>query len=105
MLTLYQEIKFKYLFGFTIGFFITQTLNSQVKENGLIKQEKIITYWNKDKNIIRSIGQYHTDGFSAVGEKIGKWVFYYPTGKLREISHFFLGELHGPYQSFYENGN
>ena len=52
MLTLYQEFKFKYLFGFIIGFFITQTLNSQINESGLIKQEKIITYWNKDKNII-----------------------------------------------------
>ena len=104
MLKLYQELKLKYLFGFIMGFSIVQTSNSQIKENGLIKQEKIITYWNEDKDIIRSIGQYHTEGFSAVGEKIGKWVFYYPTGKVREVSHFFLGQLHGSYQSFYENG-
>ena len=87
-----------------MNLFIIQNSNSQIKEKGLIKQEKIVTYWNKDKNIIRSIGQYHTEGFSAIGEKIGKWVFYYPTGKVREVSHFFLGHLHGPYQSFYENG-
>ena len=104
MLKLYQVLKFKFLFVFIMNLFIIQNSNSQIKEKGLIKQEKIVTYWNKDKNIIRSIGQYHTEGFSAIGEKIGKWVFYYPTGKVREVSHFFLGHLHGPYQSFYENG-
>ena len=98
-----RNIKYKSLLIPILLSCIALNVHGQLKEKGLIKKEKIITYWNQDKNIIRSMGQYHTDGFADIGEKIGKWTFYYPNGKIREISHYFLGKLHGPFKAYYEN--
>ena len=96
-----RNIKYKSLLIPILLTCIALNIHGQLKEKGLIKKEKIITYWNQDKNIIRSMGQYHTDGFADIGEKIGKWTFYYPNGKIREISHYFLGKLHGPFKAYY----
>ena len=89
-----------FLFSFKAFYFFSQTnLNS-----GLLKNEKITTYWNNPQKTIRSIGAYNSSGVIAVGEKIGKWMYYNPYGKIEEISHYFLGKKHGEYTSFYPSG-
>ena len=50
------------------------------KNLGLLKKEKITTYWDKEEKIIRSSGYYKVDGVTSVGAKTGKWKYYYRNG-------------------------
>ena len=85
------------------GFF--NIYNAQNNLNsGLLKEEKITTYWNNPQKTIRSVGAYSSSGVSSVGEKSGEWVYYNPYGKIVEISHYFLGKKYGKYKSFYPSG-
>ena len=71
---------------------------------GLLQGEEIITYWNREKNQVRSIGEYKTKGVLRIGSKIGSWKYYYPNGKLQEASNYYEGVLNGDYYSYYANG-
>ena len=81
-------------------------INSFLGQNsGLLKPEKITTYWNKEKQQIRSIGTYHTNGYSKIGAKSGNWIHYFKNGTIQEISNYYKGALNGVYKSYYINGN
>jgi len=73
--------------------------------NGMLKFDKKTTYWDKDHKIPRSIGYYRASGSSSIGEKFGKWKFFYKDGGLEEISNYYDGKLNGAVQQFYSNGN
>ena len=75
------------------------------QNSGLLKPEKITTYWNKEKQQIRSIGTYHTNGYSKIGAKSGNWIHYFKNGTIQEISNYYKGALNGVYKSYYINGN
>lgn len=75
------------------------------QKDGLLKNEKITTYWDNDEKQVRSIGFYQTSGYSNIGAKTGKWIHFYKNGKTQEISNYYKGELNGIYKSYYLNGN
>lgn len=87
-----------------VSFLFLSTIYSQPNTSGLLKKEEVITYWNKEKTQLRSVGSYKTHGASRIGEKTGDWKFYYPNGELQEISEYFEGKLNGEYRSFYASG-
>tara|TARA_B110000459_G_scaffold1696_1_gene1828 strand:+ start:933 stop:1208 length:276 start_codon:yes stop_codon:yes gene_type:complete len=65
------------------------------QKDGLLKNEKITTYWDNDEKQVRSIGFYQTSGYSNIGAKTGKWIHFYKNGKTQEISNYYKGELNG----------
>ena len=75
------------------------------QNSGLLKNEKIITYWNKEKTQVRSEGIYHTNGYSKIGAKAGQWKHYYKNGNIQELRNYYKGELNGEFKSYYLNGN
>lgn len=105
-----MKINFSRLLQLSLMFYLVSTafvvrLNAQNNlKSGLLKEEKITTYWNNPQKTIRSIGAYSSSGVSSVGEKMGEWIYYNPYGKVVEISHYFLGKKHGKYTSFYNSG-
>ena len=81
------------------------SISSFAQDSGLLKNEKIITYWNEEKDQLRSEGVYQTNGYSKIGAKTGQWKHYYKNGNIQEIRNYYKGELNGPFKSFYLNGN
>lgn len=75
------------------------------QNSGLLKNEKITTYWNTEKKQIRSEGLYQTNGYSKIGAKAGEWRHYYKNGNIQELRNYYKGELNGDFKSFYLNGN
>ena len=71
MPTFHNNLKqMKILFNWSVfHFFIISSIFGQ--NSGLLKPEKITTYWNKEKQQIRSIGTYHTNGYSKIEQKVG----------------------------------
>ena len=51
----------------------------QEKNNftGLLELKKEVTYWDKDNTRKRSEGHIQANGFTGVGDRFGKWKFYY----------------------------
>ncbi len=92
-----------YIFILINIIFEHQFLYSQ-DNSGLLKNDEIITYWNRDKKQIRSIGRYKTFGAARIGSKIGTWKYYYPNGNIQEISEYYDGQLNGKFSSYYANG-
>ena len=92
-----------YLFILTNIIFEYNFIYTQ-ENNGLLKKEEIITYWNKEKKQIRSIGKYKTFGAARIGSKIGTWKHYYPNGNVQEIGEYYDGQLNGEFISYYANG-
>ena len=91
---------------FTLSFFqflFLASISSQ--QSGLLKSEKITTYWNKEKKQVRSEGIYQNTGYSQIGSKSGKWIHYYKNGNIQEINNYYKGVLNGSYISYYLNGN
>jgi antitoxin component YwqK of YwqJK toxin-antitoxin module len=74
------------------------------QNDGLLENKAKITYWNKQKKEIRSVGKYKINGVLRIGSKIGAWQYFYPNGNPQETSQYYDGELHGEYSSFYANG-
>ena len=76
---------------FTLSFFqflFLASISSQ--QSGLLKSEKITTYWNKEKKQVRSEGIYQNTGYSQIGSKSGKWIHYYKDNKktaIEKIKH------------------
>ena len=75
------------------------------QNSGLLKNEKITTYWNVEKNQVRSEGVYQTNGYSKIGAKAGQWKHYYKNGNIQELRNYYKGELNGEFRSYYLNGN
>ncbi len=101
-----SNLKNSFLYFILITLFsLTINLYSSQNNSGLLQGEQIVTYWNKEKNRVRSIGNYKTNGVIRIGSKIGSWKYFYPNGKPQEQSHYFDGKLNGEYLSFYANGN
>jgi len=71
---------------------------------GLLKKEKITTYWDKEEKIIRSSGYYKVDGVTSVGAKTGKWKYYYRNGIIKEECNYFEGKKNGNYRQLYPSG-
>ena len=76
--------RMKILFNWSVfHFFIISSIFGQ--NSGLLKPEKITTYWNKEKNQIRSVGMYHTNGYAKIGAKSGNWVNYFKNGNMGDF--------------------
>jgi antitoxin component YwqK of YwqJK toxin-antitoxin module len=73
--------------------------------SGMLKLEEVKIYWDKAETQLRSVGYYRTNGTSSVGEKFGKWKFYYRDGKLEEKCNYYDGRLNGEVKQYYPNGN
>ena len=68
---------------------------AQQNEKKEIKREPIVNYWDKDKKHIRSKGYLNVSGFSDVGQKTGRWVYYYKNGEVEESSVYVNGRYQG----------
>ena len=68
------------------------------QNSGLLKNEKIDTYWNVEKNQVRSEGVYQTNGYSKIGAKAGQWKHYYKNGNIQELRNYYKGELNGEFR-------
>ena len=71
---------------------------------GLLKIEKVKTYWDKDSTIVRSLGFYNKSGYGSVGERTGLWRFWTKKGVIEETVFYWMGFRHGKTQQFYPNG-
>ena len=77
----------------------------QEKNNftGLLELKKEVTYWDKDNTRKRSEGHIQANGFTGVGDRFGKWKFYYKDGSFEEISNYYAGKYNGQVIQYYPN--
>ena len=61
-------------------FVITTVIGQGNHPEGLLKIEKVKTYWDKDSTIVRSLGFYNKSGYGSVGERTGLWRFWTKKG-------------------------
>lgn len=71
---------------------------------GLLELKKEKTYWDRDSTKLRSEGYLQATGFGGVGDKFGKWKYYYENGQMEEIAHYYEGKYNGSVRQFYNNG-
>jgi hypothetical protein len=78
---------------------------AQKKENdptkGLLELKLEKTYWDKEQKKLRSEGYMNVAGFDAIGQRYGKWKFYYKNGNLEEVSEYYAGKLNGQITQYY----
>jgi|GEM_PF-823223 len=80
---------------------------AQKKEDfstGGLEKKLVTTYWDKDSTRMRSRGYYNVSGFSDLGQKTGKWTYWYYNGEVSESSTYVNGKYHGKLTQLYENG-
>ena len=61
-------------------FALTMLVGQGNHPEGLLKIEKVKTYWDKDSTLVRSIGFYNKSGYGSVGERTGLWRFWTKNG-------------------------
>lgn len=71
---------------------------------GLLELQEEKTYWDRDSTKLRSEGYLQVTGVRGVGEKFGKWKYYYENGQMEEIANYYKGRYNGSVRQFYDNG-
>ncbi|MFT7613510.1 MAG: antitoxin component YwqK of YwqJK toxin-antitoxin module [Parvicellaceae bacterium] len=98
----------KYFFGiiftFSVAFAFAQPKGYSNSIDGLLSANKIITYWDFDSTIVRSVGYVNNKGWNDIGAKQGRWTFYYENGNKEEVANYDRGYLNGRVSRYYENG-
>ncbi len=92
---------FLFIHCFTLSLF---GQNEQDFSKGGLERKKVTTYWDRDSITIRSSGYYNVSGFSGVGQKTGRWNYWYKDGTIEETAMYVNGKYHGEVKQFHRNG-
>ena len=70
---------------------------------GGLERTLVTTFWDRDSTMLRSRGHYNVSGFSGVGQKTGRWTYWYKNGAVEESSIYVNGKYHGKVTQLYPN--
>ena len=71
---------------------------------GGLMRKQVTNYWDRDSTMVRSRGYFNVSGFSNVGQKTGRWTYWYKNGEVEESSIYVNGKYHGKVTQLYPNG-
>ena len=86
-------------------FALTTIVSQGNHPEGLLKMEKVKTYWDMDNIFVRSLGFYNKSGYGSVGERTGLWRFWTKKGIIEETVFYWMGLKHGKRSSFIQMEN